>query len=371
MNRYWALFLIFSLWFHTACGPSPTKKINDAPSDQDTASNKGKNKPPLVQTYSANSPRVTLMTWNLENLYDTKNDPDKDDETFLPIDVKMNLPDHLNNCLKLSAKSWQKKCIEWDWNQDTLDLKLLRIARVIRSVHGGKGPDVLVVQEVENLWVLQKLVNDHLSDLGYTVHLIENKDLRGIDVGLITRLPVQGSPQLVSMGSSRPALKALLKLPDATLITVFGVHFPIAATPIERRLKMLKNLSQLAKQSPAMSVALGDFNFPKDEQEIHDLEKKHLKPQWIPAQKYCQGCLGTTYETYTQDWSFLDMILVDQRFFKLSSLWTLDKDSVKIHNPIPFQTNKYGSPADFRLPWASGVSDHWPLLIQLVKTDTF
>ncbi len=309
------------------------------------------------------------MTWNLENLYDTQNDPEKEDETFLPLQEKMSIPDHFNNCFKLSAKSWQNKCIEWDWNESNLDLKLQKIARVIRSVHQGLGPDVLMVQEVENLFVLQKLLREHLTDLNYTAYLIENKDARGIDVGLITRLPVVGAPELVSMGSSRPALKAVLKLPDSTLITLFGVHFPIAATPIERRLKMLKKLNQLAKESRNISLAMGDFNFPRDEQKTHNIEKDYLKPQWIAAQNFCKDCKGTTYETFTRDWSFLDMILVDQRFFKIRSRWTLDKNSVKIQNSLPFQTNIYGSPADFRLPWGSGVSDHWPLLIQLVKTD--
>lgn len=357
--------LLLAFFLQVSCGPSPTKKITTQ--IQNTPDTESEDTAPVVQEFNADSPRITFMTWNLENLYDTENDPSTDDETFLPIQVKLQIPDHFDNCLKLTAKSWQNQCIQWDWNTDNLRIKLKKISQVIRSVDQGKGPDVLIVQEVENLGLLQKLIDDHLSDLGYKAHLIENKDARGIDVGMITRLPVRGSPRLVSMGSSRPALQVMLQLPDATLITVFGVHFPIASTPIQRRLKMLKKLNELAKESPQMSVALGDFNFPKDEQDTHKIINRHLKPQWTAAQQYCQGCLGTTYQHYNKEWSFLDMILVDQRFFKANSSWTLDPESVKIHNPLPFQTNRFGNPADFRLPYADGVSDHWPLLIKLVK----
>ncbi len=65
--------------------------------------------------------------------------------------------------------------------------ELERIARVIREINA----DVLALQEVENRGYLQKFINSMLSDMGYehVVHL-EGNDMRGIDVSLISRIPV-------------------------------------------------------------------------------------------------------------------------------------------------------------------------------------
>jgi hypothetical protein len=103
--------------------------------------------------------------------------------------------------------------------------------------------------------------------------------------------------------------------------------------------------------------------------EKSQLAEIHLLPYWIPVHLYCADCEGTTYETFTKSWSFLDMILMNKHFFAKNTPWTVDPSSLQIYNPFDFQTNKYGSPADFTLPYKSGVSDHWPLLIQIVKTN--
>ncbi len=348
-RKLWIFVFLF-----VSCGPNDTKQSSGLPEP--------------LQNFSADSQRLTLMTWNLENLYDTQDDPETNDDTFLPLSVKHQIPNHFKNCQKMSTKSWKKQCMTWDWNDNVLNQKLKRISQVILSVQKGRGPDVLVVEEVENLQLLNRLIREYLPKQGYKAYLLENNDNRGIDVGLITRLPLISAPQLISLGSSRPALKVVLKLPDATQLSVYGVHFPIASTPIDRRLKMLNSLKETMTKDPSPSIALGDFNFPEEEKVSLNFYQQLLLPALIPAHLYCETCTGTNYQSYDQEWSFLDMILLDQRFFAKSATWTLDPQSVQIQNALSFQSDDDGAPADFELPEVSGVSDHWPLLLQIVKT---
>src|SRR5215216_465145 len=78
-------------------------------------------------THSAVSANEFFIgSWNLENLFDTKDDPSvKGDEEYTPE----------------SAKHWTK---------ERLDIKLTNLAKVISKMNDGKGPDVLGLCEVEN-----------------------------------------------------------------------------------------------------------------------------------------------------------------------------------------------------------------------------
>jgi endonuclease/exonuclease/phosphatase family metal-dependent hydrolase len=321
--------------------------------------------PKPLQKSSAASPSVTIMTWNVENLYDAEDDPHTLDDTYLPLNVKKQIPNHFKECKKLQAKSWQEQCAEWDWDHRAVNEKLRKLGQVIRSVNSGAGPDFLALQEVENIQLLQRLVDEQLANMNYKVYLIENNDARGIDVAVITRLPLIEAPKLRPLGRSRPALKLAVELPDKNKLTVTVVHFPIASSPVKKRLGMLSQLT--SEQSQGLQILLGDFNFPRDEMDSSNIAQDHLLPRWIPVHLYCTSCLGSTYETFTGDWSFLDMILVNEVFFSAKTPWAVDVESFRLHNPLYFQNNKYGSPADFTLPSMRGVSDHWPLVIRLFK----
>src|SRR5215213_10702424 len=62
-----------------------------------------------------------------------------------------------------------------------------RLAESIRQLNA----DVIAVEEVENRDYLERFVNVFLPDMGYEdVVLFEGNDMRGIDVGLISRVPV-------------------------------------------------------------------------------------------------------------------------------------------------------------------------------------
>ncbi|MBP3935471.1 MAG: hypothetical protein J6D44_16620, partial [Pseudomonas sp.] len=59
--------------------------------------------------------RVSLMTWNVENLFDTEHDAGKDDFAYLPLSVKRAHPEYLASCTKIEVPAWRKECEENDW----------------------------------------------------------------------------------------------------------------------------------------------------------------------------------------------------------------------------------------------------------------
>ncbi|MCB0412454.1 MAG: endonuclease/exonuclease/phosphatase family protein, partial [Bdellovibrionales bacterium] len=202
-------------------------------------------KAPLAEVPKATGPTVTVMTYNVENLFDLKDDPKKADETFLPIELKKSEA-HQVKCQKIAKKFWRDQCLHWNWNKEALDLKMDRLAKVVRQVNEGKGPDLLFLQEVENKDVLKDWNTRYLKDLGYSqVGLIEGSDLRGIDVAFLSRLPIKGTPQLHKIPfknikqsqkqDTRGILQVSFQLPDDQTLTVFVVHFPAPFHPAQLR----------------------------------------------------------------------------------------------------------------------------------------
>jgi endonuclease/exonuclease/phosphatase family metal-dependent hydrolase/DNA/RNA endonuclease YhcR with UshA esterase domain len=116
------------------------------------AADEGPRAAPRVAKGSAG---VRLMSWNLENFFDRYDDPFTRDEVTSPAFVA--------------------------------PARMQRIADAIHAVN----PDVLALQEVENRPLLEAFNRDYLADLGYEVVLVEGNDTRGIDVALLSRLPVE------------------------------------------------------------------------------------------------------------------------------------------------------------------------------------
>ena len=103
---------------------------------------------------------ITIAQWNLENLFDTVDDPNKNDEEFTPSSTK-------------------------EWTMDRLNTKLYNLSRVIGSIDNNKGPDILGVCEVEHKALLDSMIVKFLHNKNYKVAYKESPDNRGIDNGLI------------------------------------------------------------------------------------------------------------------------------------------------------------------------------------------
>ena len=319
------------------------------------------------------------MTYNVENLFDTEDDPGKNDETFLPLSKKQSAA-HKQKCAKISRKVWRNQCLNQNWSEPVLSAKLERLARVILGTYQAKGPDILFLQEVENKNVLDRLNSNYLKKAGYqTVILKEGKDARGIDVAVLSRFPLVGQPKLHEIvfrniekkrkGDTRPILQVDLRLPSKEIASVFSVHFPAPFHPLAMREQAFHALDVAAKtasQKSQLIIAAGDFNvIPEESSRLYRVQASQ---NWTVAHLAgCFDCLGTNYYPPKNSWSFLDSILL----YKSSQPFELAKESVTIVNDLPGQVNDKGQPVSFSMKKdgapAKGFSDHLPMFAKIVR----
>lgn len=321
-------------------------------------------------------PAVTLMTFNVQNLFDAEDDPGKDDRTYLPIEAKRSR-EHRNACARIENPRWRDECLNWDWDEGVVERKLAVVADVIRQVEEGRGPDIVVLQEVENIRILERLRTAYLDGAGYrTAILVEGRDSRGIDVAFLSRLEPVGEAKLhpipftgfpaERVADTRGILEATFRLPDGTLLTGFAVHFPAPYHPYQMRVQAYRELERLREALPPgrAAFAAGDFNTPVDEDRERGMLARYVRPVWEVAHEAgCPGCRGTYYYRPKEQWSFLDMILWSGG----DSGWTLRTGSARIADRVPAQKTARGHPARFRMPEADGVSDHLPLVVEIQK----
>jgi endonuclease/exonuclease/phosphatase family metal-dependent hydrolase len=342
-----------------------------------------KPKPVLTPGYQPPVGSITLMTFNLENLFDTENDPGKHDESFLPL---KNKGETVKAACRVSNETNNyrlKECFTKNWDERVLKMKMKRLTDVVKQVKNGRGPDILIMQEVENLRVLEIWRTQYLADMGYhPALLLEGPDERGIDVGIFTRLEVLGpinlhlipfkaNEQLKDVRPSRGILEANLKLPDGTPLTVFGVHFPAQAGPTETRRQALDFVDQLKSKLPPdrLVVVGGDFNISRDEDYKTGLLSDKMAKNWgISFKLGCNDCKGTHYYGRDQSWSTFDVFLISQGLLEEGkSPWKLIPESIRIENKSVYQTNRFGAPARFDENRKDGVSDHWPVAMEIMK----
>lgn len=321
---------------------------------------------------------VTIMTFNVENLFDTEDDPGKDDRTFLPLEMKQTA-EHRQACAEIEVARWRRQCLEWDWSEDILDRKLSLVAAAILQVDDGRGPDIVALQEIENIDVLERLRRDYLAGAGYRRSvLIEGPDARGIDVAFLTRLELAEAPALhripfgdfgvERVADTRGILEATFRLPDGTLLTGYAVHFPAPYHPTEMRIAAYQYLNVLKSTLPEdrPAFAAGDFNTTSLEDREQNMLERFARPHWTVVHEYCDGCKGTSYYPPDDSWSFLDMILWSPGEARgAEARWQLAENSVRIANRTRDQVTAEGTPARFRLPGSTGVSDHWPLVFAI------
>lgn len=120
----------------------------------------------LSNVYAQKSYQIhTVAFYNLENLFDTINDPNKEDEKSPIMDMAP------------SARPAVYKD------------KLSKLSRVLSELGAGKtktAPTIIGVVEVENKQVLEDLVtHDTLANFNYGIIHHDSPDTRGIDTGLL------------------------------------------------------------------------------------------------------------------------------------------------------------------------------------------
>ena len=150
------------------------------------AQNKGKAKKPAGRDLS-------IGHYNVENLFDTLDDPATDDQDFLPT-------------------------ASLAWGEARYYQKLGQLAGIIAQMNRGSVPDFLGLCEIENQNVLSDLLRQpplRKSNLG-SIHA-DSKDPRGIDVALLYNKslfkPFARADKVIDLpGDSLPPTRPILSL---------------------------------------------------------------------------------------------------------------------------------------------------------------
>ena len=321
-------------------------------------------KTPAPWAIPAEKNQFSFMAYNVENLFDTQHDPGKEDFTFLPLSLK-NTQEVQAYCLKQSNSFRRKDCTFTDWTEPVLEAKLKGIAKAIFQVR-EQGPDILFLEEVENLSVLKRLNKDHLAKAGYiTEVLIEGDDIRGIDVGMLSRFPIVGKPVLHKYREkTRGILEVKLKLPSGDVITTLGLHFPSQGNPTaDRRLAVTKLKEVISGLGPkALVIAGGDGNITTEENRSAQLLEQ-LETMGILSHRFgCDKCVGT--HNYQGRWDYLDWIFVSNELAH-GKKYLVVKESISTPNRAEGQLQSNGLPNRFDIDAKTGITDHLPIFLDI------
>lgn len=326
---------------------------------------------------------VSVLSLNVENLFDLDDDENKNDESFLPLAKKRN--DVMRNrCYAQNDSDYRKQeCLNKDWNARILRRKMERLTALVEQIQDGRGPDILILQEVENLNVLRMWRDGHLTKMDYqTMVLIEGPDERGIDNAILSRLPLLGEPKNhlldytkapelkpEDIRPTRGILEARLKLPNGDQVAVFAVHFPSqGAETIHRKVAVETLIDLTEKVEPGVAkIVGGDFNITTTEEWKQKYYRELISPKFAVSHMVgCHECPGSTYYHTDRTWSFFDVLLFSKEFTEKPFAWRLDPSTIRLAKDTIYQTNRYGSPAKFgNGKGGVGVTDHYPVYAEI------
>jgi predicted extracellular nuclease len=200
---------------------------------------------------------LTIGFYNVENLFDTINDPSINDEDFTP-----------------SGK------LKWDASK--YETKLFHVAQVMDALP-GELPVAMGLCEIENITVLEALIQQpQLRIGGYEIVHYDSPDERGIDVALLFRkelAQLQHKEYLrVALADSvdpntRDILYVVLRIAGEDL-HLFVNHWPSRSggqkesepKRIQMAERLAAHISKIQSKDPqAKILCMGDFNdYPTD-----------------------------------------------------------------------------------------------------------
>ena len=318
----------------------------------------------------------TIAFYNVENLFDTINDVNKNDEASPMMEIKFN-----------RSEIYKKK--------------VKNMAQVIADIGTdlvNKSPSIVGLSEVENRNVIEDLLNHkYLLNKNYDIVHYDSPDERGIDVGLIYNKNVfkvnsTKSHELIiydNKSSKRNYTRDQLVvsgLLDGELIHIIVNHWPSRSGGEERsragrmaaaelNKKIIDSLQN--KYKNAKIITMGDFN-----DDPHDDSMKKV----LNAKKYIEDVKtngiynpmevilsdqGIGSNAYRDAWQLFDQILVTEPFLnKKYDSYQFYKAGVFNESYLINKAGKYKGYPFRSFSWGSftdGYSDHLPSYIYLIK----
>lgn len=323
-------------------------------------------------SYYSKENNFTIVFYNVENLFDTINNPDKIDDKFLPDGIK-----------KWSTGRYRKKIND--------------LGKVISSINQNELPELIGLCEVENKAVLRDLINNRfLTKEKYAIVHEESPDARGIDVALlyrenefkylnhkIHRIYYDLEPET----TTRDILYVKGKLKNGEYLHVFINHWSSrrggqkGSEP--KRLHTAKILrskvdSILKNNKKAKIVILGDFNDEPTNKSLYEVLKatnnqRSGNYRELYNLMFDKSVNGQGTYNYRGNWNMLDNIIISQSLLKNKKGYIVSSDggqifrkrwmmydNVKTGQMTPSRT--YGGPNYY-----GGISDHFPVFVILRK----
>jgi len=202
--------------------------------------------------------KYNIVFYNVENLFDTWDNPETSDEEFTPINQRR-------------------------WTRDRFEHKIKMIYKTLITAGNGQFPDIIGLAEIENHWVIEQLISKTpLNKVSYGIIHKESPDPRGIDVALLYRKdkinPIDYEHIAISNnGNSEFKTRDILHFTgelENEQIHFYVNHWPSRSGGyIETKAKrditaqiLRKSIdSLLAKDPDANILLMGDFNATPEE----------------------------------------------------------------------------------------------------------
>ena len=283
------------------------------------------------RNYARSWKRLRILTWNVENLFDTLHEEGFHDEEFQPLSERK----------WTSPRYWRKQGA---------------IARTLVAAADLQPIDFIGLCEVENDSVIHHLCRrTRLARLGYKYLVTHSRDKRGVDVALlyqpVTMSLIAHQSLRVPFDSlcerpTRDILHATFRAPRGDTLDVFLAHFPSRlggakhSSPYrERAANLIAHTadSLLRTRLRPHLIALGDFNDEPSDPSI----ARVLSPYFYAL---------TTHATPYPEPSIKEESLSGGT----SSPKTLEKDSTTVHHRTPnsFDNSSVMGSYFFRHQWS-------------------
>lgn len=320
--------------------------------------------------YSCNVEKkeYTVAFYNVENLFDTINDPIKWDDDFTP-----------KGKLKFTAERYSKK--------------LEKLSSVLSAIDTLNLPSIIGLCEVENRTVLEDLISqDNLKSGNYAIAHSESPDKRGIDCALLYKkddfqylnhevinIQFPWEPDY----KTRDILNVTGIMGTDTL-HIFVNHWPSRRGGqkkseknrvfVAKQLKKAVNKIQ-SKNEHAKIIIMGDFNDEPNNVSVTNTllatnNKESKKASDLYNLMYDLQANGKGSYNYRGNWNMLDNLIISKELIYASNGLKTNYSAGKIFTEhwICYKT-KNGEYAPNRTyvgpKYYGGYSDHFPVYFKL------
>lgn len=321
---------------------------------------------PKKQKADLNS--LTFVFYNVENLFDTLDEPNKNDEEFTPDSEK-------------------------EWNLERYNKKLEDLSKVLSSVNENELPEIIGLCEVENKKVVSDLVKTGILSNGkYNIVHHESPDVRGIDCALVYREDefkvVSHSPIHVEFKDepdykTRDILYVKGKTNNNEEFHVFVNHWPSRIGGLEKtepnRVEVATLLrskidSVLNENQKANIVVMGDMNDEPANKSLGEIlyaappgtENSKLVNLMFPDDLQKKGSYY-----YSGEWNMLDNLVVSSSLLDEDGFSCVDQKGFVFQQEWMEYKNNEGQISPNRTYGGSnyygGISDHFPVYFKLER----